>query len=337
MKIEQILNEKQQLDEIPAGGLGQMAKKIGSKVLNKVPGATAKSKAANLAGKADLGDTANNLHKEFNQYLGTQDKTMAQATGEDLSAFLKTKKHKTAATIPSGVLQKKQLDNILMTVSKEAMSGQGGTTPAAGTEPNSSTPNDANNDGKDDTTGEPVQNEPAADAESKIEFVPNQEVMFISKGGKPVSAKVVGKSMDGDDSKVAVNSGKQDFNISREKLLDPKTKKPFKPGQAPSAAPSSPTPKPGDKVTYINAKGQKKQAEVNKLLKTKDAQGDPQIQLRANGAEFAVDQKAIQDINGVSTGQDAKPAAPSSSIPPEIQKQIDSLDDGQKKELASLL
>ena len=69
MKIDEIIVEKQ-IDEIPAGGLGQMAKKIGSKVLNKVPGATAKSKAANLAGQADLGDTANNLHKEFNGYLG---------------------------------------------------------------------------------------------------------------------------------------------------------------------------------------------------------------------------------------------------------------------------
>ena len=150
MKLDEIILEKQKLDEIPAGGLGQMAKKVGSRVLNKVPSATAKSKAANLAGQADLGDTANNLHKEFNQYLGTQGKTMKAATGEDLVTFLKTKNHKTAAKIPSGILQKAQLDQVLMTVSKEAMAGQGGAAP-------SSAPVDANNDGKDDKTGKPIQ------------------------------------------------------------------------------------------------------------------------------------------------------------------------------------
>ena len=65
-------------------------------------------------------------------------------------------------------------------------------------------------------------------ATPQVKFVAKQPVQFISKAGKVVSAVVVGKSMDGDDSKVAVNSGKQNFNISREKLLDPKTKKPFK-------------------------------------------------------------------------------------------------------------
>lgn len=150
MKINQILDEKQQLDEVPAGGLGQMAKKLGSKILNKVPGATAKSKAGNLAGQADLGDTANTLHKEFNTYLGTQGKKMAQATGEDLTAFLKTKKHTTKATVPSGVLQKQQLNDILMTVSKEALAGQGGTASKQ------NKPTDANKDGKDDNTGKPI-------------------------------------------------------------------------------------------------------------------------------------------------------------------------------------
>ena len=222
MKLNEIIVE-QQLDEIPAGGIGQMAKKVGAKVLNKVPGATAKSKAANLAGKADLGDTANNLHKEFNQYLGTQGKNIKAATGEDLSDFLKKKNHNTSATIPSGQLQKQQLNDILMTVSKEAMAGKGGT--AAGKTPDASTAGDANNNGTPDS--------------EEVTFVPNQEVMFVDKTGKASSAKVVGKSMDGDESKVAVQGAKgQKFNVPREKLLDPKTKKPFKPGQKPSTAPS---------------------------------------------------------------------------------------------------
>lgn len=257
MKIDQILDEKQQLDEVPAGGLGQMAKKLGSKILNKVPGATAKSKAANIAAQADLGDTANNLHKEFNSYLGTQGKKMAQASGEDLNDFLRMKKHTTKATIPTGTLQKSQLNDILMVISKEALAGKGGTpddtsktdttTQQSDTnndgkddktgKPVDNSTNDANNDGKDDATGEPVKDEPAGDSGKKIEFVPNQPVLFKNKAGADTNATVVGKSMDGDDSKVAVKGSKgQKFNVPRDKLLDPETKKPFTPGQKPKTA-----------------------------------------------------------------------------------------------------
>lgn len=150
MKLDEVIISKKKLDEVPAGGLGQMAKKVGSRALNIVPGAAAKSKAANLAGQADLGDTANNLHKEFNGWLGRNQKTMKQATGEDLVAFLKTKGHRTKHKIPSGVLQKTQLDAALLAVSKEAMSGQGGVATGSG-------PVDANKDGKDDNTGKPIQ------------------------------------------------------------------------------------------------------------------------------------------------------------------------------------
>tara|TARA_B100000214_G_scaffold220283_1_gene160211 strand:+ start:295 stop:861 length:567 start_codon:yes stop_codon:yes gene_type:complete len=131
MKIDEITNSDK-LDEVPAGGLTQFARKAGSKILNKLPGATAKSKAGNLAGKADLGDTANNLHKEFNTYLGTQGKNMKAATGEDFQAFLQSKGHKTSAEIPSGVLQKKQLDDLLIAASKEALAGKGGAPKGAG-------------------------------------------------------------------------------------------------------------------------------------------------------------------------------------------------------------
>ena len=117
-------------------GLSQLGNKLGGKLLGKLPGATAKSKAANMLGKADLGDTANNLHKELNQYIGRQGKNMKQVTGEDFAEFLRFKKHKTAATIPSGVLNKQQLNDLLTTASKEALAGKGGvakgdTTPGA--------------------------------------------------------------------------------------------------------------------------------------------------------------------------------------------------------------
>jgi len=265
MKLDEVISDKQQLDEVPAGGLGQMAKKLGSRVLNKVPGATAKSKAGNLAGQADLGDTANNLHKEFNKYLGTQGKKMAQATGEDLSAFLKMKKHTTKATVPSGVLQKQQLNDILMTVSKEALAGQGGTASDTQKKSADSQQSDANNDGKDDKTGEPVapDDKTSAGGGDKIEFAPEQPVLFVSKSGKTTSAKVVGKSMDGDDSKVAVQGSRgQKYNIPRDKLLDPKTKKPFKPGAKSSAIGTEIPPELQKQIDALNTQQKKELASL---------------------------------------------------------------------------
>lgn len=61
----------------------------------------------------------------------------------------------------------------------------------------------------------------------QVKFSKNQPVQFISKAGKSTNAKVVGASKDGDDSVVIINTGKQNFIIKRDKLLDPKTGKPF--------------------------------------------------------------------------------------------------------------
>lgn len=118
MKINELTNEA------PFGGMNLAAKQIGSRVLNKIPSQRAKSKAANMAGQADLMATANNLEKEFNAWLGTQQKTMKGATGYDLLAFLKTKNVKPKDPIPGGVLQPAQLNPILVQVAKDAMAGQ---------------------------------------------------------------------------------------------------------------------------------------------------------------------------------------------------------------------
>lgn len=50
----------------------------------------------------------------------------------------------------------------------------------------------------------------------------------------------------------------------------------------------------GDTVIYSDAKGAEKQAVVAKVLNTKDAQGDPQIQLKRGNAVFAVDQDRVR-------------------------------------------
>ena len=54
----------------------------------------------------------------------------------------------------------------------------------------------------------------------------------------------------------------------------------------------------GDMVTYTNSKGQQKTAEVDRMLKTKDKQGDLQIGLTLKGAVFSVGRNDIDAVNG---------------------------------------
>lgn len=247
MKINEI-----HLDEVPASSLGQMGKKIGAKVLSKVPGNAAKSKAANIAGKVDLGNTANDFHKQFSQYVGQIGKDASTATGEDLQAFLKKNNHKTSVTIPSGVLQKPQLDSIMMSVAKEVMAGKGGT----------------DGDVPSDNKAAPTDNKAAPTGDAKVQFTPNQQVLFVSKSGKATSATVVGKSMDGDDDKVAVQGEKgQKFNVPRGKLLDPKTKQPFKPSAPGKPSKSAPAPKmPADLKKQIQSLSDEQKKQLVSML-----------------------------------------------------------------------
>jgi hypothetical protein len=241
------------LEEAPVGMMKRAAQGLGSKVLNKIPGA--KNKAANLAGKADLSDTANNLYKEFSKFIGTQGKNIKQATGEELDAFLKSKKA-VVQGIPSGVLTKPQINDVLMKAAKDAMAKQAGA--------NIQQPG-GDQAAQDDATGEPAQSEPSAGG--KIEFTPNQPVMFTNKAGQTVQATVVGKSEDGDESKVSVKGAKgQTFNVSRDKLVDPKTKKPFKPGAAPKSAPATSGKVPAKLQKQINALNPKQKQELAALL-----------------------------------------------------------------------
>jgi hypothetical protein len=96
----------------------------------------------------------------------------------------------------------------------------------------------------------------------------------------------------------------------------------------------------GDTVTYTNAKGETKQAVVNQLLTTKDAQGDEQIQLKKGSAVFAVDKKAVQSIDKAApAGATAEPTAqePAAEIPADVQKQLDALTPAEKEELKKAL
>jgi len=220
------INEIEQLDEVPAGMIGQAAKKIGSRVLNKVPGGAAKSKAYNIATRADLGDTANQLHKEFNGYLGSQDKTMKQATGDDLKKFItQVKKHQTKANIPSGTLTKQQLNDILMTVAKEAMAKRQGVD-------QDEKPNDDSSGG--DTDGG------SGEQSAEIKFAPNQQVKFKSRDGSIKDGVVIDKGKD--DDHVKVQSGEFTVDVPRTELINPQTEKPFTPQDKPVIGDKPETP-----------------------------------------------------------------------------------------------
>ena len=77
------------VSEAPVSGIKQAAQSVGSAVSGKIPGM--KNVAANLGGKADLSKVANDYYTQFNRYLGTQGKTIKQATGDDLAAFFQSK------------------------------------------------------------------------------------------------------------------------------------------------------------------------------------------------------------------------------------------------------
>ena len=127
MKISEISElEQKQIDEAPAGMIGQLAKKAGAAVLGKVPGMG--NVAANLKGKADVGDTANAVYKKFNQYLGTQQKNVKTATGDDLANFLQNTYKYNQAKIPQGTLNKQQVYDVITQMAKDgyAQMGKGG-------------------------------------------------------------------------------------------------------------------------------------------------------------------------------------------------------------------
>jgi hypothetical protein len=127
MKIAEISElEQKQIDEAPAGMLGQLAKRAGAAVLGKVPGMG--NVAANLTGKADVGKTANDVYKKFNQYLGTQQKNIKTATGDDLANFLQNTYNYNQAKVPQGVLNKQQAYDVIMQMAKDgyAQMGKGG-------------------------------------------------------------------------------------------------------------------------------------------------------------------------------------------------------------------
>jgi hypothetical protein len=163
---------------------------------------------AEKAGAADLSDNVTRLTKELAAHLGAQGKRMKSATSDDVIQFLKTKNVDTSDIGASDPINPKRIEKIFTAKIQKKMSGQSIVAK--------------------DTNADPQQQPEAA---PQVKFTAKQPVQFKSKAGKLINATVVGKSKDGDDSVVIINSGKQNFIIKRAKLLDPKTGKPFEPGK----------------------------------------------------------------------------------------------------------
>ncbi|MBK93279.1 MAG: hypothetical protein CMP33_03295 [Rickettsiales bacterium] len=126
MKVHEIIYEstKTPLKEKPASGLGNVARKIGAKVLAKVG---AKNTAAGMAGKVDAADKANALFTDFRAYLGQVGEKYGNAVDSaSLRDFLTTKKMPTQNVPQQGVLTKKQVDQAIMKAVQDSYRGKGG-------------------------------------------------------------------------------------------------------------------------------------------------------------------------------------------------------------------
>jgi hypothetical protein len=126
MKIAEISElEQKQIDEAPAGMLKQLGRRVGAGLAGAVG---MKNTAANLAGKADVGKTANDVYTKFNKYLGTQQKNVKTATGDDLANFLQNTYNYNQAKIPQGTLNKQQIYDIINKMASDgyAQMGKGG-------------------------------------------------------------------------------------------------------------------------------------------------------------------------------------------------------------------
>lgn len=126
MKIAEISElEQKQIDEAPAGMFKQLGRRVGAGLAGAVG---MKNTAANLAGKADVGKTANDVYTKFNKYLGTQQKNVKTATGDDLANFLQNTYNYNQAKIPQGTLNKQQIYDIINKMASDgyAQMGKGG-------------------------------------------------------------------------------------------------------------------------------------------------------------------------------------------------------------------
>jgi hypothetical protein len=122
MRVTDIILESTQIDEAPAGLIGQGLKRVGAKLAGAVG---MKGAAASLTGKADTGKEANQLMVDLKGYLGRTGGNIKQVDAGDLVGFLQQKGYPTTAIQgKSGILTTQQVDQALLkTVQAKAKAG----------------------------------------------------------------------------------------------------------------------------------------------------------------------------------------------------------------------
>jgi hypothetical protein len=87
MKLNELLTETDvnDINEAPAGMIGQMARKAGAKVLNKIG---MKGTAGKMATKAAVGDEANRIKQELGQFMAGAGIPKGKLSGKDFVRFL---------------------------------------------------------------------------------------------------------------------------------------------------------------------------------------------------------------------------------------------------------
>lgn len=133
MRVTDIILESTQIDEAPAGIIGQGLKRVGAKLAGAVG---MKGTAAGLTGKADTGKEANQLMVDLKGYLGRTGGNIKQVDAGDLASFLQQKGYPTTAIQgASGILTTKQVDQALLKsvqTKAKASGSAAGSTPASG-------------------------------------------------------------------------------------------------------------------------------------------------------------------------------------------------------------
>lgn len=123
MRVNDVVAEKQQITEAPAGMLAQVGRKLGAKALGAIG---FKGKAAELGGKAEVGDEANKLKTDLRGYLGKTGGNPKQIQGPQLAAFLKSKGYPNMHLKDvQGVMTPQQVDQAILKAAQDAAAAEG--------------------------------------------------------------------------------------------------------------------------------------------------------------------------------------------------------------------
>ena len=200
MRVQDIIVNETDIVEAPAGMLGQIGRKLGAKALGAIG---AKGKAAELTGKAEVGDEANQLKTALRGYAGKAGINIKQLQGPQLAAFLKSKGYPNMHLKDvQGIMTPKQIDQAVMQAAQDAAKADG-------------------DPGKGVSTAPAQPSAPGTATPGQVQK--GQVVMFDTPDGGVVQGSVI--STDGKTAKV--KGPTKTYNVSNDQLKDVKTGKPL--------------------------------------------------------------------------------------------------------------